>query len=246
MAVIVQTIVGSVRGGERFYPSFSGVARSQNFYPSGPMSREDGIAAVALGLGRTIVDGEACLRFCPKYPRKVPQLALVAEALRTTQRAFWALERPAPGAEPSLRESRVGLDAAERDGTLAPVASTYSVENDSLTDGVAREGTRVVSFAPILKYDEVPLAEALSVLQREGARGMGLPVEIEFAVNLEGGRAKFGLLQMRPLAVSTEGEVLEIGEIDDGRLISRSRRVSSCTRRSPFPACFSRRANINM
>jgi len=226
MAVILQALVGSIQGGDRFYPTFSGVARSHNFYPSGPMRREDGIAAVALGLGRTIVDGEACLRFCPKYPRQVQQLASAGEALRTTQRSFWALERPSSGSAATLRETRFRLEVAERDGTLATVASTYSVENDALSDGVARPGTRVISFAPVLKYEEVPLAEALSVLQVEGARGMGHPVEIEFAVDLAGGgRGRFGLLQMRPLAVSLEGEVLEVGEIADDRLIVRSRRV---------------------
>ena len=223
MAVLVQRIVGTPHG-RRFYPTLAGVARSVNFYPSAPMRAEDGVAAVALGLGRTVVDGEACLRFCPRFPRHVPQLASVREALATTQRTFWglALGEPARG---TMREERFGLDAAEADGELRLLGSTYSQADDALADGVARAGPRVVTFAPLLKLGSPPLAEIVATLLDEGARGMGTPVEIEFAVTLGVGAAasEFAVLQMRPLALAAGSETLELGEIADRDALCRSR-----------------------
>ncbi|MCB1009358.1 MAG: histidine kinase, partial [Acidobacteria bacterium] len=228
MAVILQRIVGA-RHGERFYPTFSGVARSHNFYPREPMRAEDGIAAVALGLGRTIVEGGACLRFCPRYPKGVPQLATAREALATTQRGFWALPLgPGESESESMRERLYPLEAAEADGELSPVASTYSRENDALYEGVARPGTRVVTFAPILRHGRPPLAELLSGLLEEGARGMGAAVEIEFACQVDAAhreRGELSLLQMRPLGLAVGSEPLEIGEVAREDLVCRSRSV---------------------
>ena len=227
MAVILQRIVGSERNG-RFYPTISGVARSHNFYPSGPMSADDGIAAVALGLGRTIVEGGVCLRFCPRYPQHLPQLATGREALSTTQRGFWALPLTQDGDADSMREEFYGLEEAEADGSLDAVASTYSRENDALSDGLGRPGTRVVTFAPILRYGHPPLAALLATLLEDGAHGMGSAVEIEFALDLAAsgtGRAGFGFLQMRPLAVTSGGETLELGEIDEDSVVCRSQSV---------------------
>jgi len=228
MAVILQRIVGA-RHGERFYPTISGVARSHNFYPREPMRAEDGIAAVALGLGRTIVEGGACLRFCPRYPRGVPQLATAREALATTQRGFWALPlgRGEPGSD-SMRERLYPLEAAEADGELAPVGSTYSRENDALYEGIARPGTRVVTFAPILHHGSPPLADLLADLLREGARGMGAAVEIEFAFQLDPmhrERGALSLLQMRPLGLAEGSEPLEIGEVAREDVVCSSQSV---------------------
>jgi hypothetical protein len=225
MAVLVQRIAGAAHG-PRFYPSLAGVARSVNFYPTGPMAVADGVAAVALGLGRTVVDGEPCLRFCPSFPRHVPQLATVREALDTTQRSFWALPLDA-GEDEAFREVRCPLDAAEADGELGRLASTYSVSDDALSDGTARAGTRVVTFAPLLKLGAPPVAEMLAELLREGERGMGSPVEIEFAVTIgTGGEpTRCALLQMRPLERAAEREELEIGEVAEEAILCRSRRV---------------------
>lgn len=228
MAVILQRIVGA-RHGERFYPSFSGVARSHNFYPVEPMRAEEGIAALALGLGRTIVEGGACLRFCPRHPRSVPQLASAREALSSTQRGFWALPlgRGERGQE-SMREKLYPLEAAEADGELAPAASTYSRENDALYEGIGRPGTRVVTFAPVLRHGRPPVADLLAELLSEGARGMGAAVEIEFACQLDPAhpeRGEFSLLQMRPLGLAEGSEPLEIGEVDRADLVCRSARV---------------------
>jgi len=226
MAVMLQGIVGAAHG-PRFYPDLSGVARSHNFYPSPPMTAEDGIAAVALGLGRAIVEGGACLRFCPRHPQHVPQLSSVAEALESTQREFWALRLSGNG-ELSLREESFGLDAAEADGTLGRVGSTYSPENDVIYDGVSRPGTRLVTFAPILKQGLFPLPDILRVLLAAGEEGVGMPVEIEFAVNLDVPRGRpreFGFLQVRPLALARETEAIELGEVEPGAVLCASRRV---------------------
>ena len=157
----------------RFYPDFSGVARSCNFYPVPPMNFHDGVAAVALGLGRAVVDGGKCLTFCPRYPRHILQFSSVEDILTNSQSDFWALEldHSEAGDEDraaSLREVRFGLDAAEKDGTLYSVASTYSADNHAVYDGVSRAGSRLVSFAPILKHDVFPLAPLLDQLTKMG------------------------------------------------------------------------------
>ncbi len=222
MAVMLQEIVGSAHG-SRFYPDLSGVARSHNFYPAPPMTAGDGIVAVALGLGRAIVEGGACLRFCPRYPRHVPQLSSVAEALKSTQREFWALSLE--GGDLSMREESFGLDAAEADGTLAAVGSTYSRENDAIYDSLSRPGPRLITFSPLLKHGPFPLPDVLKKLMEVGNQGLGAPVEIEFAVNLRAQPMEFGFLQVRPLALAREMEAIELGEIAPGAALCWSQKV---------------------
>jgi CheY-like chemotaxis protein len=227
MAVILQRIVGAAHG-PRFYPDFSGVARSHNFYPSPPLLAADGIVALALGMGRAVVEGGACLRFSPRHPRHVQQLSSVEEMLETTQREFWALPLEPADEGPLMREERYALAEAEKDGTLAAVGSTYSAENEAVYDGLARPGTRLVTFAPVLKNGLFPLPEVLTTLMEAGAGGMGLPVEIEFAVSLApsaAGRREFGFVQMRPLALLRETEALDIGETPAESVLCRSQRV---------------------
>src|ERR1019366_7008801 len=166
MAVILQEVVGAQHG-TRFYPDFSGVVRSHNFYPTAPMSSSDGIAAVALGMGRAVVEGGRCLSFCPRYPRHPIQFSEVKDILNNSQSEFWAMDldhAQGEGVASGLREVRFGLDVAETDGTLAPVASTYNRDNDAVYDGIGRAGARVVSFAPILKQEIFPLAAILDQL----------------------------------------------------------------------------------
>jgi hypothetical protein len=227
MAVILQRVVGASRGG-RFYPDFSGVARSHNFYPAPPMAAGDGIVAVALGMGRGIVEGGACIRLCPRYPQHIAQFASVSEVLETTQREFWALPLAGGRAAGGMREESFDLAAAEADGALAAVASTYSSEDDAIHDGLSRPGPRLVTFAPILKQGLFPLAEVLSTVMAEGERGMGAPVEIEFAVDLAvppGRRRDFGFVQMRPLALMRESEAVEVSAVDAAAVLCRSQRV---------------------
>jgi len=228
MAVILQQVVGTAHG-PRFYPDFSGVVRSHNFYPAPPMTFADGIAAVALGLGRTVVDGGKCLMFCPRYPRNLLQFSEVEDILANTQTEFCALELDgiSHGGPGHLREAHFGLDVAEADGTLPPFASTYSADNHAVYDGMSRPGPRVVTFAPMLKHGIFPLAEILEVLVRSGEDALGNPVEIEFAVRLSQGSepAEFGFLQIRPLTLARDHQDLTIGEVDPAQLVCESSRV---------------------
>jgi CheY-like chemotaxis protein len=228
MAVILQRVVGRAHAG-RFYPDFAGVARSRNDYATPPLQSEDGIAAVALGLGRLVVEGGNCLRFCPRHPRHAVQFASARELLKGSQRVFWAVDLEGRQArDDPADEALYGLDAAEADGTLAPLASTYSAENDAVYDGISRSGARLVSFAPVLKQGAFPLAEILDGLLGLGAWGMGGPVEIEFAVNLATGAeagAEFGVLQMRPLAPSRAAHAVDVAGIDGERVLCRSESV---------------------
>ena len=237
MAVILQQVVGT-RHGQRFYPDFSGVVRSHNFYPVPPMTFEDGIAAVALGLGRAVVDGGKCLSFCPRYPHNLLQFSSVEDILANSQSEFWALELhgAADGRPGHWHERRFSLDAAENDGTLQAVASTYSRDNHAVYDGVSRPGARIVTFAPMLKHGTFPLAEILDVLVRAGENALGNPVEIEFAVRLsrQAGpvagpvtdqAAEFGFLQIRPLTLARDSEDLALDDVQPERLICLSSKV---------------------
>ena len=230
MAVILQQVVGNLHG-PRFYPDFSGVARSRNFYPVSPMAPEDGIAAVALGMGRTVVNGGKCLTFCPRYPRHLVQFSVVEDILANAQSDFWALDLghgngQATAAE--LHEVRFGLDAAEEDGTLAAVGSTYSQDNHAVYDGLSRRGARIVSFAAVLKHGLFPLAPILESLLPMGEDAFGQAVEIEFAVRLprnSGESADFGFLQIRPLVLSQAGGDVRVETVAPSSLICESSRV---------------------
>jgi hypothetical protein len=227
MAVIVQRVVGAPHA-TRFYPDFAGVARSHNFYPAPPLASADGIAAVALGLGRTVVEGGSCLRFSPRLPQHLIQLSSAAEALNSTQRSFWALELDEREGDAGREEARFELETARADGTLRHLGSTYSAENDALYDGVGRPGPPVVSFAGVLKHDAFPLPRLLQRLLEVASWGLGSAVEIEFAVTLPsagGAPAEFGFLQLRPLALARETEALEIRSVEESRVLCRSASV---------------------
>lgn len=232
MAVIIQRLVGSRRE-QRFYPDFAGVAKSYNFYPVPPQKSTDGIALVALGLGKTVVEGGNTVRFCPRFPKHLLQFFSTKETLKNAQQEFFALDlngklehHPDSIEDPLVK--RFDLLDSEKDGTLYSVGSTYSLENEGVYDGISRNGIRVVTFAPILKHKIFPLPEILDLLLDIGAWGMGTPVEIEFAVNLDvpkGERKEFAMLQMRPMVLSREIEELMIGEIKEADLICQSSQV---------------------
>jgi CheY-like chemotaxis protein len=237
MAVILQQVVGT-QYDARFYPDFSGVVRSHNFYPVPPMTFEDGVAAVALGLGRAVVDGGKCLTFCPRYPRNLVQFSSVEDILANSQTEFWALELDgaSDGRPGHWHEKRFSLAAAESDGTLRAVASTYSKDNHAVYDGVSRPGARVVTFAPMLKHGTFPLADILHVLVRAGEDALGHPVEIEFAVRLPqqadpvdghatDQAAEFGFLQIRPLTLARYSEDLALDDVQPEQLICQSSKV---------------------
>jgi len=231
MAVVIQKLVGRVHG-ERFYPDFSGVARTHNFYPTAPMTASDGIVSIGLGLGRVVAEGERTVRFCPKYPRHIMQFSDTRSALNNTQKWFYALGMEAN--DDSIDHSReilleqLDLAVAEADGTLAAVGSTYSAENDAIYDGISRAGMRLVTFAPMLKSGVLLLAEIVQLIMDMGRWGINSPVEIEFAVDYSvppGEPKEFGFLQIRPLVTTHESNSLEVNGFETDDLICRSDQV---------------------
>jgi len=207
MAVVIQEIVGRTHG-RYHYPDISGVAQSYNYYPAGPAKPQDGVATVALGLGKAVMEGRRVLRFCPRYPGH--DLVAPEDMMRGSQRDFWAIDLEAPGGAIRLGEegtlARLDLAAAERHGTLAPVASVWDRENDRLVDDLSVAGPRVVTFANILKYQQFPMAPLLERLLALGEKALGMPVEVEFAALVTRGEGRdegptFFPLQIRPLNI---------------------------------------------
>ncbi len=204
MGVIIQQVVGR-RHDHYVYSDFAGVAHSTNHYPSEQLQPEDGVALVALGLGRVVVGGGQSLRFSPRKPRHIMQFGTVEDTLRNSQRRFQAIDTGDPDRYPVADEEGnfvwLDLEDAERHGTLDAVGSTYSPENDTVYDGIGRPGARLVTFAHVLKSGLFPLAEMLDFLLDLGSRCLSCAVEMEFAVTLNEGDQphEFGLLQIRPL-----------------------------------------------
>ena len=207
MAVIIQRLVGQPYGnGARSYPACSGVVQSYNYYPVPPLKPEDGVAYVALGLGTTVMNGYRSLRFSPNHPHTLHQFSTIGDYFSNSQNMFMAVDTTQSTA-PLSHDSesnilKLGLDAAEADGTLALMGSTYSPDDDQVYDGIARPGTRLVTFAPILKDDLFPLADILKFLSGIGMDAMGSHVEMEFAVQFHPkrqGPVEFHVLQMRPM-----------------------------------------------
>ncbi|HED08080.1 MAG TPA: histidine kinase [Ignavibacteria bacterium] len=228
MAVVIQKMIGNTYN-NKFYPEFAGVAKSYNFYPLHPQKSTDGIVTVALGLGKTVVDGGNTVRFCPKYPTDLIQFYSIKDSLNNSQRDFYALPMNKIPEEEYIKVEEIlkkyKLEEAEEDGTLNLIASTYSIENDMITDGLSRSGPRVITFAPILKYGYFPLANIMQLLLELGSWGMGTPIELEFAVNMSSNKKEFGLLQMRPFVLNYEEEELNVDEYSSEDLICYSKQV---------------------
>lgn len=225
MAVIIQKLVGSTHN-SRFYPTFSGVGKSFNFYPIPPQKYSDGVINLAIGMGKTVVEGGTCVRYCPKYPKHIDQFSSLENTLKHSQKAFYALNMNTQVGNKSEKEDyflqEFTLDEAEEDNALNNVASTYSAENDQLYDGIRHQGNRVITFAPILKHHIFPINEILACLLEIGAKGMGTAVEVEFAVNLDDDKQEFGLLQIRPMVINRELDIPEIEGIEKAKLLCES------------------------
>ena len=207
MAVLIQRLVGR-RWGNRFYPTISGVASSYNFYPFGNMRSEDGVAQIALGLGKSVVEGFEALRFSPPSPEVLPQFSTVPDILRNAQRRFYALDMSRDDVIPNLDHDAnlVHLDATEAisDGSANSIASTYRRSDDRISSGLSDVGTPLITFAPVLKGRILPLPEILTRLLPACAEGLASPVEIEFAADIKPGLGRvqtFNVLQLRPLVV---------------------------------------------
>ena len=231
MAVIIQKMIGA-KHDHKFYPEFSGVAKSFNFYPMAPQKPTDGIVSVALGLGKTVVDGGNTVRFCPKYPTDLIQFYSTTESLDSSQKDFYALNLEGNSnfgfVTYDMLTEKFGLNVAEKEGTLNLIGATYSPENDSISDGISRPGIRIVTFGPILKHKLFPLPGIIELLLDMGTWGMGTPIEIEFAVNMSVKKdepIQFGLLQMRPLVINREHEEITIDKFEPEKLLCYSEQV---------------------
>ncbi len=226
MAVIIQQLAGS-RYGDSFYPAISGVVQSYNYYPVAPMRPEDGIARIALGFGKTVVEGEQSLRFCPAYPRNLPQFSTVDDILANAQRWFYCLDCSDPDRfvmdNANLR--RRPLDDAADEEPVRMLSSTYIPQEHRIRDADL-PGQKVLTFAPVLKYDLFPLPELLQELLQLGRDGMGCEVEIEFAVDLhrDADRSVFYFLQIRPIVTGSEKLEVHIRQAERARATLRSLR----------------------
>ncbi len=223
MAVIVQKLVGS-RYGDSFYPALSGVAQSYNYYPFARMKPEEGIVTMAMGLGKSVVEGGKTLRFSPVHPQLLPQRSSVDDILANSQRDFYALKMEAScgflGINDSANLWHRDVAEAENDPPLALLASTYIPDEHRIRDTVHLPGQRVLTFAPILKYQQFPLAELIRDLLELGETGMGCPVEMEFSVNLTddpGAVPQFAFLQLRPMKARSELERVHISDAETQR-----------------------------
>ena len=217
MAIVLQEVVGN-RYNDHFYPTISGVARSLNFYPIGNEKAEDGIANIALGLGKYIVDGGQTLRFSPRHPHNILQMSTMDFALRETQTRYYALDLKNLAEQFSVDDSfnllRLNLKDADADGSLKFIVSTYDPYDQIIRDGYYPGGRKILSFVNVLQHDVFPLADTLDQILHVGQEEMGRPIEIEFAVNIDpmkteqsrGGSptATFYLLQIRPIVDNKE------------------------------------------
>lgn len=229
MAVIIQEVVGH-QYNDHYYPSISGVAQSYNFYPVSYMEPEDGFAVSAVGLGMYVVGGEKAYRFCPKYPNINTSSA--HDMVRDSQKEFYAIDMDHTqfdlengGENAAIRKMKIS--SAEKDGVLQHCASVYDYENDCLIPGIDSPGLRVIDFANILKYKQIPLADTLSLLLRLFRDAMGSPVEIEYAVDLEKGenqRPTFYLLQIKPLIRREDQLTVNLGNVDPEKTLMFARR----------------------
>ena len=226
MAVILQEVVGK-RYGDLYYPNFSGVLRSLNYYPIGEETAEEGIVSLALGLGKYIVDGGQTLRVSPYHPTQVLQTSEMETALSQTQTRFYALDMAHVGddfkVDDGFNIKKVRVKQAAEDGALTYIASTYDPVDQIIRDGIYEGGRKVISFCGVLQHGVFPLPELLQMVQRLGADEMKRPVEIEFACNLNDDKTgTFYLLQIRPIVDSKQVLDEDLEQIPDEQCLLRT------------------------
>ena len=226
MAVILQQVVGNTYG-DRFYPNMSGVLRSLNYYPIGDETAEEGIASLALGLGKYIVDGGQTLRVCPYHPSQVLQTSEVEKALGETQTQFYALDMKHVGEDFKVDDGfnilKLKVKDAVADGSLTYIASTFDPYDQVINDGVYEGGRKLITFANVLQHGVIPLPEILQMSMKFGSEAMRRPVEIEFACNVKGDKTcEFYLLQIRPIVDAKEMLDEDVKAIPDGDCLLRS------------------------
>lgn len=227
MAVVLQEVVGR-QYGDKFYPSISGVARSLNYYPVGEEKAEEGVANLALGLGKYIVDGGLTLRMCPYHPDNVMQTSELEMALRETQTRFYALDLKNNCDDFVLDDGfnllHLPVSVAEEDGALQYIASTFDPYDNVIYDSLIKGGRKIITFANILQHNVFPLSRILQIMLDRGQKAMQRPVEIEFAVNFDAATKSgvFYMLQIRPM-VDLKADLAEnLDDIPDGKLLLKS------------------------
>ena len=226
MAAIIQEVVGR-QYGTRYYPNLSGVIRSINYYPIGNERAEEGIASLALGLGKYIVDGGQTLRVSPFHPKQVLQMSEVDIALKETQTQFYALDLSHVGEDFKVDDGfnivKLRVKEAYADGALANIASTYDPNDQMIYDGLYETGRKIISFAGVLQHDVMPLPEILQMVMTQGAESMRRPVEIEMAGNIEAdGSGEIYLLQIRPIVDSKHKLDVDVDAIPDEQCLIRT------------------------
>ena len=226
MAVILQEVVGK-QYGDRYYPNISGVLRSINYYPIGDETSEEGIASLALGLGKYIVDGGQTLRVSPYHPTQVLQTSEMETALRQTQTQFYALDMKDVGDDFKVDDGfnilKMKVKDADKDGSLNYIASTYDPYDQVIRDGIYDGGRKIISFCGVLQHGVFPLPKLMQMSMKYGAESMRRPVEIEFACNINNDRTgEFYLLQMRPIVDSKQVLDEDLASIDDSACLLRS------------------------
>ncbi|MBI2837894.1 MAG: hypothetical protein HYX75_06245 [Acidobacteria bacterium] len=224
MAVVIQEVVGSRRG-DHYYPEISGVARSYNYYPSGHARPADGVVELALGLGKTIVDGEGGWSYSPAFPKAPPPYNTIDELLKQSQTHFWAVNMGKPGAYDPLRETEylvhLDLKDAEAEGSLRFVASTFDPSSNRLSPGVSIRGPRLLNFAPILVHNQVPVNGAVKELLAACTDAAATPVEVELAVTIES-TPRIGFLQVRPMLMPCERITIDDSEMHCAEVVVSS------------------------
>ena len=225
MAVILQEVVGKTYG-DHYYPNISGVLRSLNYYPIGDETAEEGIASLALGLGKYIVDGGQTLRVSPYHPHQVLQMSEMEMALRETQTRFYALDMKHVGTDFKVDDGfnilKLKVKEADKDGSLRYIASTFDPYDQVIRDGLYEGGRKVISFCGVLQNDVFPLPQILQMSMKYGAEAMRRPVEIEFACNLNDDKTgEFYLLQIRPIVDSKQTLVEDVAAIPDAECLLR-------------------------
>ena len=229
MAVIIQEVVGQ-QYGDLYYPTFSGVLRSLNYYPIGDEKAEEGIASLALGLGKYIVDGGQTLRVTPYHPNQILQTSELDIALRETQTRFYALDMTHVGTDFQVDDGfnilNLRVKQAEKDGSLQYIASTYDPVDQVIRPGIYEGGRKVISFIGVLQQGIFPLPELLQMIQHLGADEMKRPVEVEFACTLDDNRqGRLYLLQIRPIADAKQVLDEDLSKIPDKQCLLRSRKA---------------------
>ncbi len=223
MSVIIQEVVGNTHG-NRFYPELSGVARSWNFYPTGSAKPEEGVAQLALGLGKTIVDGGLCWTYSPSRPKASPPFANVHELAEQTQTEFWSVNMGPPPAYDPMKETEYlfkgSLADAEQDGTLGMLASTLNPGSDRLSVGIADRGARILTFAPMLVSNHLPVNDIIRTLLAACEKDLSASVEIEFAMTLQ--PLRFGSLQVRKMLVSSDKVEIREQELSGDLVLASS------------------------